>query len=223
MVTVKQRIQSFETAIEKAQRLRLDLYELDDLAGLRVVSGTRIDAETLCHFFRDGLRGTSFKVLKDNPSRQRPNAGHKPRRQRLWHIPSRIPFYSRGGRSRSGKASPANGREDPARCALRSLHRSPHAFRGLPTMGGSRSIITRPDAPRPRLPICRSRLKCATTTPATSRTGCKSSKTTSGRFSQAPSHDSRNVAFLRGLRPPVPRLNRKAIAVRIAATFSLFD
>jgi ppGpp synthetase/RelA/SpoT-type nucleotidyltranferase len=67
LVTVEQRIKSFESAVEKAQRLKLDLYELDDLAGLRVVSGTRIDAETLCHFFRNGLRGTSFKVLKDKP------------------------------------------------------------------------------------------------------------------------------------------------------------
>lgn len=65
VVSVEHRTKSFERAAEKAQRLGIEIAELDDLAGFRVVCGTEIDAKSLCHFFRNGLRGTSFEVVKD--------------------------------------------------------------------------------------------------------------------------------------------------------------
>ena len=66
VVSVDHRTKSFERAAEKAQRLGINLSELDDLAGFRVVCGTQLDAKLLGHFFRNGLRGTSFNVLKDS-------------------------------------------------------------------------------------------------------------------------------------------------------------
>lgn len=66
IIDVTTRLKTLESAYEKSKAMGLALPDLDDLAGLRVVCGTRIDADALCHFFRTGLRGTSFKVLKDN-------------------------------------------------------------------------------------------------------------------------------------------------------------
>ncbi len=66
LIDVEHRTKSFESAVEKSQRLGLPILDLDDLAGLRVVCGTQLDADSICHFFRTGLRGTSFKVLKAN-------------------------------------------------------------------------------------------------------------------------------------------------------------
>jgi hypothetical protein len=51
--------------------------------------------------------------------------------QRLWHIPSSVAFYPRSGRSQSGKASPANGRGNPARYAVSACRRRRHALHGL--------------------------------------------------------------------------------------------
>jgi ppGpp synthetase/RelA/SpoT-type nucleotidyltranferase len=66
LVTIEDRLKSFESAIKKSQLLGIDISHLDDLAGLRVVVSTLLDAELICQFFRTGLRGTSFNVLKDN-------------------------------------------------------------------------------------------------------------------------------------------------------------
>ena len=49
VVAIEQRLKSFESAVEKSQKLNLELSELDDLAGLRIVCGTSIDALSLIH------------------------------------------------------------------------------------------------------------------------------------------------------------------------------
>lgn len=64
-------LRTYRRALEKATRMKIPMAELDDLAGLRVIVGTLSEQKNLCYFFRDGLRGTKHKVLKDRPiSRQ---------------------------------------------------------------------------------------------------------------------------------------------------------
>jgi len=65
LVSITDRLKTFESATEKATRMNIPLTELDDLAGLRVVVGTLSEQNTICHFFRDGLRGVKHNVLKD--------------------------------------------------------------------------------------------------------------------------------------------------------------
>ena len=65
IISFEHRLKSYDSAITKSAKLGVPIYDIDDLAGFSVIVGTSSEQRTVRHFFRDGLRGKSFEVIKD--------------------------------------------------------------------------------------------------------------------------------------------------------------
>lgn len=65
IVSIEDRLKTFQSAMEKSQKMGIPVEQLNDLAGLRIVAGTSVDVDFVRHFFTNGLRGTSYTVVKD--------------------------------------------------------------------------------------------------------------------------------------------------------------